>query len=443
MFKKMIIFVCLVVCVGPWAWAVDQNVLQYVDDLAYGVIRLDVKALDFTHTVDALLGVAGKTLEARKVQHLRNGVARSRQMIQSDLTAFQKAGGREVYAIFSLRDMSTFLLAFPVDADVDQARLQSAIERVANKSFNIQDMSIQSHGQVILAGTTQTLEAAKALTRKANPLWASLLDTRPKRALSVVIVPNPTQLRVLKEMWPPMQGVPGLEQLGALLQGGKWMTISAQALPEMAVEVALDMQTEAFAGDVAAFWRVVVPLMIGPLHLDKAMPAQIPIRRKGSQVILSVDHQKAEWLLGQILLGPAHKALAFADQMTCGTNVADMGKACLIYANDHDDQLPPDLDTLMNVAKMPKNSAMPPKGLICPATGLKGSYGYCADGLDCSCEPTVIVAYDKKGNHPEGYRNVLFLDSHVEWVTEARFQELIVQVHAVRKARGLKPHVFE
>jgi prepilin-type processing-associated H-X9-DG protein len=443
MLKRIIICVCLVVWLSPVAWAANQNVLKHVDDLAYGVIRLDVKALDFSNSVDALLGVAGKTLEARKVQHLKNGVARSREMMESDLTAFQKAGGREIYAIFSMRDISAFFLAFPVDSGVDQARLQSAIQAVAKKSFKIRDLSLQSHGQVILAGKTQTLEATKALTREANPLWASLLDTRPLRALRLVIVPDPMQLRVLREMWPQMLGVPGMDQLGTLLQGCKWVTISAQAVPGMAIEVVLNMQTEVLAGDVVAFWRIAVPLMTQPLHLDKTIPGQIPIRRKGSQVILSVDHQKAEWLLGQILLGPAYKALAFTEQMTCGTNVSGMGKACLIYANDHDDQLPPDLDTLMDVARMPKNCAMPQKGLICPATGTKGSYGYCADGLDCSCEPTLIVAYDKKGNHPEGYRNVLFLDTHVEWITEARFQALTAKVNAVRKERGLKAHVFE
>ena len=54
-----------------------------------------------------------------------------------------------------------------------------------------------------------------------------------------------------------------------------------------------------------------------------------------------------------------------------------------------------------------------------------------------------MTVYDKKGNHVEPGRNVLFLDTHVEWVTEERFQELTIKVNAVRKERGLKEHVFE
>ncbi|HPC96868.1 MAG TPA: hypothetical protein PLU87_18125 [Sedimentisphaerales bacterium] len=39
------------------------------------------------------------------------------------------------------------------------------------------------------------------------------------------------------------------------------------------------------------------------------------------------------------------------------------------------------------------------------------------------------------GNH-EGGRNVLFVDSHVEWVTEERFAELIKQDNELRRKRG-------
>ena len=92
---------------------------------------------------------------------------------------------------------------------------------------------------------------------------------------------------------------------------------------------------------------------------------------------------------------------------------------------------------------MHENAALPEKALICPGVGEKDSYGYCGDGLDCSCEPDLMIVYDKKGNHSEPYRNVLFLDSHVEWIPEARFQSLATKVNAVRKEHRLKEHEFE
>ena len=47
----------------------------------------------------------------------------------------------------------------------------------------------------------------------------------------------------------------------------------------------------------------------------------------------------------------------------------------------------------------------------------------------------MITVYEKAGNHTGG-RNVLFLDSHVEWVTEERFQELIKKDNEYRQQKG-------
>jgi len=437
MLKRIIICVCLVVWLGSAGWAADQTVLKCVDELAYGVIRLDIKAMDFSRSVDVLLDVAGRSLQPHQVAHLRKALDRSRKIMETDLGTFQNAGGREIYAIFSMRDIPACFLAFPVDTGVNKDQLKGAVETVAQKSFNIRDLSIQSHGRLILAGKSQALEAAKALTRNANPLWSTLLDKRPKRPLRIVVVPNEVQLRVLKEMWPDMTGVPGLDQFRTMLPGCQWLTLGVQIVPDMAFEVALEMQTKALADEMVAFWKVMTPLIAQPLKIDADVFGKIAVTSQGNQVTWSMDHSRAQDVLGKLFLGPLQRSALISERMACGTNVSGLGKAILLYANDYDDQLPPDLNTLIEKAEVRE------KGLICPGAGQKDSYGYCGDGLDTSCEPTVMTVYDKKGNHAEPGRNVLFLDTHVEWVTEARFQALTAKVHAVRKERGLKAHVFE
>jgi len=47
----------------------------------------------------------------------------------------------------------------------------------------------------------------------------------------------------------------------------------------------------------------------------------------------------------------------------------------------------------------------------------------------------MITVYEKSSNHGGG-RNVLFLDSHVEWVPEERFQELIKKDNDYRRKKG-------
>ncbi len=437
MLKRMIICVCLVVWLGPAGWAADQAVLKCVDELAYGVIRLDVKAMDFSASVDALLNLAGKTLTAGQVDHLKKVVVRSRKIMEANLSMFQTAGGRELYAVFNLRDMPNCFLAFPTDPGVNQGRLRTAIETIAQKDFHIRDLAIESHGRLILAGKQPTLEAVKAMTQSANPLWKTLLDKRPIRPLRIVLVPNEMQLRVLKEMWPETTGVPGLDQLKTMIEACQWLCLSAQIVPDMAFEVALEMQTKDMADQMVTFWKVMSSLMAEASSIDPTVFKQIDVSAQGPQVRWSMDHRQTQNVLGKLLLGPLQRTVFLSERMGCATNMSGMGKAILIYANDYDDQLPPNLNTLIEKAEMPE------KGLMCPGVGLKDSYGYCGDGLDLSCEPTIILAYDKTGNHPDPHRNVLFLDSHVEWISEARFQELMVKVNAVRKERGLKAHVVE
>ncbi len=118
-------------------------------------------------------------------------------------------------------------------------------------------------------------------------------------------------------------------------------------------------------------------------------------------------------------------------QFSCGSTVSDLGRAVLIYANDHNDALPGTLEDL-------RETDLRERSIQCPAVKTKDSYVYRGKGLNCSHSYNMIVLHDKKANHDgTNHRNVLFLDSHVEWIEEDRFQALIRQDNAYRRKKGL------
>lgn len=120
--------------------------------------------------------------------------------------------------------------------------------------------------------------------------------------------------------------------------------------------------------------------------------------------------------------GIAMPALARARQqarrMTSGTNLSCVGKACWIYADDHDDRLPPDLDVLVAEADLaPKclESKRRPKDFDGP------SYIY-IPGQTLSMNPGNFVAYENPQFCEDGI-NVLHLDGHVEFMKPQQFRE--------------------
>jgi prepilin-type processing-associated H-X9-DG protein len=49
----------------------------------------------------------------------------------------------------------------------------------------------------------------------------------------------------------------------------------------------------------------------------------------------------------------------------------------------------------------------------------------------------MITVYETAGNHGADGRNVLFLDTHVVWMTEEQFREAIEKDNEYRREKGL------
>jgi type II secretion system protein G len=113
-----------------------------------------------------------------------------------------------------------------------------------------------------------------------------------------------------------------------------------------------------------------------------------------------------------------------ANRMKSGSHLAAMGKAMLIYANDHDDQFPPDLDALVSEVELhPKLLMSPskPEGFTGP------SYVYVA-GQGVSMHPLNVLAYENPAYCQDGL-NVLYLDSHVAWQKRDEFLQALAATY--------------
>ncbi len=151
-----------------------------------------------------------------------------------------------------------------------------------------------------------------------------------------------------------------------------------------------------------------------------AKPDGLYSHYQGPGVEVSVE-SVAVGALGMGVLMPAlgrTRQLSF--RMTSGTNLSGIGKACLIYANDHQDELPPDLETLVEEVELSPKSL---ESMRKPDDFDGPSYIYIA-GQTTSMSPGNIVAYENPEFCLEGV-NVLFLDSHVQFMKPDKFREAL------------------
>jgi len=127
---------------------------------------------------------------------------------------------------------------------------------------------------------------------------------------------------------------------------------------------------------------------------------------------------------------PIHSSRQAAQSTVCRANLHQIGNGIMIYANDHEDKLPENLEELIEKADMH------PRYLRCPVSGDR--YIYRGKDLDTtvSTPPQMILVYDEYGFH-RGKRNVLFMDGHVEQMAEGAFQAAIQKDNELRKQQGL------
>ncbi len=250
----------------------------------------------------------------------------------------------------------------------------------------------------VIGSTVELCDLGAKLLMSKGGETKSLLDTERYKKVAVNLPANPVLLEYTDSQVQLNQIVMELQQLWPM-----FVMVAMQA--NVKLPVMLPSLTEA-TRDMGPSFR---STYFGPdgLHSD--------YRGSGVEVSYAAAGGAA---LGMGILMPAlarTRQLAF--RMTSGTNLSGIGKAILIYANDHDDKLPPDLETLVKEVELSPQSLeskLKPKDFPGP------SYAYIA-GQTVAMYPGNIVAYEDPAYCVDGV-NVLFLDSHVEFMKPEAFR---------------------
>jgi hypothetical protein len=128
-------------------------------------------------------------------------------------------------------------------------------------------------------------------------------------------------------------------------------------------------------------------------------------------------------------------ARELARRASCKSNVSMIGKGIAIYTASNRDVWPADLDTLIKDGQAP--------GIfVCPSTSNfpgSGKFDYFYLPADSNAPASTIVLCDYAGNHPSGFRNLLYADLHVgDAMNDQAFQALLAQPQNAAFAKALR-----
>lgn len=413
----------------------DQFLGPYIDDQTFAVAHLDITKLNLDAFVGQALSLISEHAGSDTAKHLQDNLKNFQAQASEQLNDLLKAGGRDIFVVFSMYDFPYFFVVVPVHSANDQAGLHQQIQKIV-KDFNAGDVEIHVFDGLILAGLKPTIARLKTASPVRSQALAAGFQACANTTVQVVLFPSSDQRRILAEMLPQIPAESGNIKLTTLSKDLHWAALGFNGPPSVSLNMTIQSPNAEGADRLLTLVKNLYALAGQNPQVRELMPELDQVLKiltpgkHGKRLLLQVDSTAADSIINDFVAPSLLKAHARAMRYSCRTNLKGIGMALLIYSNDYNDQFPPDLETLISKAEMPA------KGLVCPATNLKDSYIYRGATLTTSDTPWMITVYEKLSNHGDG-RNVLFLDGHVEWVREEHFQELIKRDNDYRREKGL------
>lgn len=422
--------------------ALAKTIAPYLDEGTLFVAHADMTRVNLlpavTRVKELFPRIGTPAEQAAAMADVDRAVAGAQKWIAD----FTKAGGRDIFAVVSMSGFpdSPLLIAVPVEKGGDAQAIVKLLGPPADNADPTAQAQVRDN--VILWARKPTLDHLATLKPTSYPDLPKVFEAAGDSAIQALYVPSPDTRKVLAEMLPNPQEGPFANAGSSISKELIWIAQGMNLAPKLSLNMVMQTPDAASAAALSDTlnrgidlgkqmmvrevkrWPEAGRLLGDADALAKAFTPAVT----GDRLTLQLDTDNALKLSGFILPAMA-KAREQSLRVRSLSNLKQITMACIMYANEHKDQFPPDLETVRKI------NELPPEILRNPRAADKAiGYVYLQPMRGNIAPAEQIVAYEAFDQPPSSIA-AAFADGHAEIMDYPSFAKALAESKARNEAK--------
>ncbi len=326
-------------------------VAPYLDDQVIGVAHVDPTRIDveafFEEGVAMLVKAEGAVpAGAGMEQEVRTAIAKARPIYEKWIAEFTRAGGRELYVVFSLADFPrkpVFVIA-PVKEGGDHRAVAALLysgrpDGPTNDQHGLDraDIEISERlGEVVFAGSRKALARLKTLTPTPRAELAAAFKAAGDTTAQILLIPTEDNRRVLSEMLPPIPEEFGGGSGKQIADGLQWAAMGIELPPRPVASLVVQSKDARSAETLKRLVQGYCRVLGRVKDVRKTFPkldeliALVAPTVQGDRLEITLDRQGIDTVLDTLSV-PVVDAREAARRTQCANNFNQLGVAMWTY----------------------------------------------------------------------------------------------------------------
>jgi prepilin-type processing-associated H-X9-DG protein len=319
-----------------------KAIAPYLDDQTILITHADLTRVD----TDALLTQFTEIVPAGTSA---KEIAEAKMLSRLWVSAFRKAGGKDIYLVFSLADLSEprtpFFAIVPLQDSANARAISGLLASGSPEGETSGDGPFRTTatiGKAVFAGEEGIAKRLQGLKATARPEVAKAFAAAGDTTGQMLVLPTADNRKVIEELLPMLPQEIGGGSSKVLTRGFLWAAIGAEVPPKMALRTVIQSQDAATAQAFSSTLATITKALGQQKQVRRAFPkfdqvaALLTPAVAGDRLTVTLDdnNQGVPKLLAALKPSLEQSKLV-ASRMQCVNNLKQIALSMHIYHDRH------------------------------------------------------------------------------------------------------------